>query len=140
MLLEFAMRVRVFDERLKNNPDYKWENIEKLKMRALIGQLKKMEIISNKEKEVLDDFNNKFRNPYLHINLHKMIRGIYASDVKKVNINTNEVSTENHVDISKHRHLWFLAKQFYDKSYVLHVLNFCVDWTNKLMRKTKDED
>lgn len=140
ILLEFAMRVRVFDERLKNDPNSKWEYIEKLKMKVLIGQLRKMKIINNKEREALDDFNDKFRNPYLHINIHKMIKGIYADGVRRVDVNTTEVAVENQINVSKHRYLWFLAKEFYDKSYVLHVLNFCVHWTNKLLKRDRDND
>lgn len=138
VLLEFAMRVRVYEERLKKDPNSDWSYTEQLKMKDLIRQLRKMEIVDDKESEVLDDFNDKFRNPYLHINIHKMIKGIYANDVKRLDIKTNKVSIENDIDVSKHRHLWFLAKKFYDKTYVLHVLNFCVHWTNKLLKKAED--
>lgn len=136
VLLEYAMRVRVFDERLAAHPNSEWEQVEKLKMKGLIGQLRKMKIINKKEKTVLDDFNDKFRNPYLHINLHKMIKGIYADGIKRVDIGTNQATIENQVDVSKHRHLWFLAKKFYDESYVQYVLQFCIHWTNNLLKKT----
>jgi len=139
ILLEFAMRTRVFDERLKNNPNSNWEYVEKLNMRSLIAELKKLGIIDNEEKLVLNDFNENFRNPYLHINIHKMIKGIYAKGVKKVDIKTPKVTVENQLDISKHRHLWFLAKKFYDKSYVLYVLKFCIHWTNRLLKKTEND-
>lgn len=138
ILLEYAMRVRVFEERLKNDKNSKWENIEKLKMKNLIKQLKEMKIINNKEGGALDSFNDKFRNPYLHINIHKMIKGIYANDVRKVDIKTKTMEIKNKVDVSKHPQLWFLAKKFYDRSYVLNVLKFCIDWTNRLLRKTEN--
>ncbi|MBU1088548.1 hypothetical protein KKA02_01545 [Patescibacteria group bacterium] len=135
IMLEFAMRTRVFDERLKKDPNSQWEHVEKLKMRNLIEELKKMGIIDDKERLVLVDFNENFRNPYLHINIHEMIKGIYAKGVKKVDIKTSKMTTEKDLDVSKHRHLWFLGKKFYDRSYVIHVLNFCVHWTNKLLIK-----
>ena len=104
-------------------------------MKNLIGLLKRAGIIDDKEKDALNDFNDNLRNPYLHINIHKMIKGIYADGVKKINTATNEVTVEDNVDASKHRQFWFLAKKIYDKTYVLHVLNFCVHWTNKLLKK-----
>jgi len=88
---------------------------------------------------VLDDFNENFRNLYLHINIHKMIKGIYAKGLKKVDINTAKMTIKNQLDVSKHRYLWFLAKNFYDRSYVLYVLKFCIHLTNKLLRKTKKQ-
>jgi len=135
LLLEFAMRDRLFRERFKKDPNSEWEHVEKLKMKSLIGQLRKAKIIDEKGKIALDDFNDNFRNPYLHINIHKMIRGIYADDVKRVDLNTQTTTVENKVDVSKFRPLWFLAKNFYDKTYVMHVLAFCIHWTNKLLSK-----
>ena len=73
LLLEYALRVRVFDERLKADPNSKWEHLEQIKMKSLIGELRKKGTIDKNGKEVLDDFNDNFRNPYLHINIHKMI-------------------------------------------------------------------
>lgn len=134
LLLEFAMRDKLFQERLKRDPNSKWEQIEKLKMRSLANQLSRIGIISDKEKGVLNDFNDNLRNPYLHINIHKMIQGIYANNVKKVDVNTQTLTVENNMDISKFRHLWFLAKNYYDKTYVMHVLAFCVYWTNRLLK------
>src|SRR3989339_470230 len=139
LLLEFAMRCRLHEERLKNDPNAEWSNVKKLKMKGLITALEKSKIIAKKEKSILDDFNDKFRNPYLHINIHKMITGIYADGIKKVDTNKNEVTIENQVDVSKHRQLWFLAKKFYDRSYVLHVLNFCIHWTNKLLKNNGEQ-
>jgi hypothetical protein len=139
LLLEYAMRVRVYDERLKKDPNSEWEKVERIKMKGLISQLIKMEVIDNKNKQVLDDFNDNFRNPYLHINIHKMIKGIYANDVRKVDIKTKKMEIKNKVDVSKHPQLWFLAKKFYDRSYVLNVLKFCIDWTNRLLRKAKKQ-
>jgi len=135
IMLEYALRICVFEGRLINDPNSKWEDVEKLKMKNLIGFLKRTEIIDDKEKDILNDFNDNFRNPYLHINIHKMIKGIYANGVRKIDTATNEVTVEDNVDVSKHRQFWFLAKKIYDKTYVLHVLNFCIHWTNKLLKK-----
>ena len=58
-------------------------------MRNLSEELKKLGVIDDKEKLTLNDFNKNFRNPYLHINIYKMIRGIYAKGVKKVDIKSS---------------------------------------------------
>ncbi len=67
------------------------------------------------------------------------MRPIYANKVKKVDIKTKKVTEENEVDVSKHPPMWFLAKNFFDRSYVLHVLKFCVGWTNDLLGKKPEE-
>ena len=136
LLLEFAMRTRLYDERLKSDPKAKWEETEKLNMEQLVRRLRHLEIIDEQDKRALNDFNEKFRNPYLHINIHKMVQCIYADNLNKVDISTSEVVRENAVNVSQHRHLWFMAKNFYDKTYVISVLNFCITWTNTLL-KTK---
>lgn len=139
ILLEYAMRICIHDKRLENDPNSKWENTEKLKMKQLITQLKKIEVINKTGRKQLDNFNDKFRNPYLHINIHKMIEGIYANNVKKMNIKTKKVTEENGVDVSKYPYMWFLAKDFYDRSHVMHVLQFCIGWTNDLLKKTSED-
>jgi len=140
VLLEYAMRVRVYNERLIKTPNSDWERVEQLKMKGLINQLIKMKIITSKDGQLLNDFNDNFRNPYLHINIHKMIKGIYANDVRKVDIKTKKMEVKNKVDVSKHPQLWFLAKKFYDRTYVLNVLKFCISWTNKLLVKMENND
>ena len=129
------MRVRVFEERLKNDKNAKWEHVEKLKMRNLISQLRQKEIIDDKGKKALDSFNDELRNPYLHINIHEMIQGIFANNVKVVNTKTGTMTVQNGVDVSKNRQLWFAGKKLFDKTYVFKVLNFCIDWTNKLLKR-----
>ena len=128
----------MFDERLKNDPNSVWENTEKLTMKSLIKNLYKLKVIDNVGKGQLDSFNEKFRNPYFHINIHNMIQGIYADHIKKVDINKKTVSEINGMDVSESPQLWFLAKKYYDKSYVLQVLQFCIGWTNDLLKKNQE--
>lgn len=136
VLLEYAMKIRIFEERRKMDPTSQWEEIEKLNMKSLISRLYKMKIIDENEREILDDFNLKVRNPYLHINIHKLIDGIYANNIQRVDIKTKEVTEENEVDVTKRPELWFMAKNFYDRSRVLDILRFCVKWTNDLLART----
>lgn len=140
LLLEFALRDRLYQEYLKTNPKYLWEQMENVRMKGLIIRLVKRKVITKKEAEILQDFNDKFRNPYLHINVQEMITGIYADNVQSVNIKTGKVTKQNGVDVSKYRQFWFLAKKMYDKTFVLKVLDFCVGWTNNLLRKVEHNE
>lgn len=135
LLLEFTLRDRLYQEYVSTDPKYQWEQMEKIRMKGLISRLAKRKAITRTEAVALHDFNDKFRNPYLHINVQEMITGIYADNIKKVNTKTGEVKIENNVDVSKHRQFWFLAKKVYDKTFVLHVVDFCIGWTNKLLEK-----
>jgi hypothetical protein len=132
-LLEYPMRARLYNERLKKNPNARWDKLEKLTMGALIKKLHDLKIITDEEKEKLSDFNKNLRNPYLHINIHKLSKGVVVAKLPSVNVNTQEVIEMENVEASKHRFLWFAAKRFFDKYHVQAVIDFCVEWTNNLL-------
>ncbi len=134
LLMEFAMRDRLYKERLKHDPNSPWEDLEKLDMDALIQQLFKNSIITKEEKEKLVDFSKNFRNPYFHINIQKLTKGVVIARLPQINVATQEVIELKNVDASKHKFLWFAAKRFFDKYHVIGVVNYCVDWTNKLLK------
>jgi len=134
VLLEYSMRKRIFDERLKKYPNSKWEDIEKSKMKDLIQELRLIKIINKDERIVLDNFNDKFRNAYMHGDIYKMIRGIYINNVKRVDIKTQKINVLNNLEARRYPQFWFLAKNLYDKTYVIEYLNFCIKWTNKLLK------
>lgn len=134
LLLEYAMRDRLFRERLKDDPNSSWEELEKLDMDALIQQLFKRKIISKSEKEKLSDFSKNFRNPYFHINIQKLTKGVVVARLPQVNVRTQEVIELKNVKASEHKFLWFAAKRFFDKYHVIKVVNYCVEGTNNLLK------
>lgn len=133
LLLEYAMRARLYKERLKKNPNADWSKLEELTMGELIWKLFNLKVITEEEKEKLMSFNKQLRNPYLHINIHKLSKGVFIGKLPSVNVNTQEVVELENVEASKHKYLWFAAKKFFDKYHVQSVIDFCVDWTNKLL-------
>ena len=133
LLLEYAMRARLYKEKLKKNPTADWSKLEDLTMGALIWQLFNQKIITEEEKAKLMSFNKQLRNPYLHINIHKLSKGVFISKLPSINVKTQEVIELENVEASKHKYLWFAAKKFFDKYHVQSVIDFCVDWTNKLL-------
>jgi hypothetical protein len=139
LLLEYAMRTRLFNERLKSNPKTEWSDLEKLDMDALIQNLFRLKIVSSDEKIELANFSKTFRNPYFHINMHKLTKDMVIERLPGVNIRTLEKIEMKDVKVSEHRFLWFAAKRVFDKFQAKGVINYCVDWTNKLLRKDENE-
>lgn len=133
LLLEYSMRARLYKERLKKNPNADWNKLENLTMGALIWQLFNQKVITKEEKTRLMNFNKQLRNPYLHINVHKLSKGVFISKLPSINIKTQGVIELENVDASKHKYLWFAAKKFFDKYHVQSVIDFCIYWTNKLL-------
>lgn len=134
MLLEYSLRVRLYKERLKDDPNAEWYVLEGMDMSGLIRSLyKKGSILTDEEKEKLISFSEEFRNPYLHINIQKLVEGIYISKLPSVNADTYEIKEMENVDVAKHRYTWFSAKKFFDKTHLQSVLEFCIGWTNKLL-------
>lgn len=132
-LLEYAMRAALYIERLKSDPQTPWSALEDYQMGKLIGQLRRANLIDDAEKEVLTEFSKTMRNPYLHINIQKMVEGVVIAKVPGVNVHTQEAIELTDVKASEHRFLWFTAKRFFDKYHVQPTIDFCVDWTNKLL-------
>lgn len=140
LLLEYSMRAALYKKRLGNDPNARWDDLEKLQMGGLINQLFKTKIIKNSDdRDLLKDFSDNFRNPYLHINIKKMSENIVIAKLPGVNVGTQEAIEMTDVKVSEHRFLWFSAKRFFDKYHVQSTIDFCVDWTNKLLKEPKNE-
>jgi hypothetical protein len=132
-LLEYAMRAALYAERLKTDPNTPWSALENDQMNRLIGKLRRANLIDEAEKDLLTEFSENMRNPYLHINIQKMSEGIFIEKLPGVNIHTQETIELTDVKVSEHQFLWFTAKRFFDKHHVQPTIDFCVGWTNKLL-------
>jgi hypothetical protein len=137
LLLEYAMRARLYNERLKSNPKTEWADLEKLDMDALIQNLFRLKILSGDEKTALASFSKTFRNPYFHINMHKLTKDMIIERLPGVNIHTLEKIEMRDVKVSDHKFLWFAAKRVLDKFQSKGIIHYCVDWTNKLLGKSE---
>jgi len=135
LLLEYAMRSRLYAEYLKSDPNTEWFNLEKLAMDALVQRLYKLKVIDAYSRDILASFSKDFRNPYFHINVQKMTEGIIIEKLPGFNESTRETINLENVEASKHRFLWFAAKKYFDKYFVQTVIDFCIEWTNTLLKK-----
>ena len=140
LLLEYAMRSRLYNERLKSNPKTEWSDLEKLDMDALIQNLFRLKILSGEEKIGLANFSKTFRNPYFHINMHKLTKDMVIERLPGVNIHTLEKIEMRDVKVSDHKFLWFAAKRVLDKFQAKGVIHYCVNWTNRLLGKELKTD
>ncbi|MBI3485451.1 hypothetical protein HY025_00740 [Candidatus Daviesbacteria bacterium] len=134
ILLEYTLRSRLYSELLKTDSITDWTKLEKLTMGQLIIEVSKLDIIPKEDMEKLKNFNKNIRNPYLHINIQRLTEGIqYSGKLPGVDVNTQEIREMQNVKAKDHRFLWFSAKRFFDKALVQGIIDFCIDWTNKLL-------
>lgn len=134
-LLEYAMRARIFAERLKSEAQFKWSELEKLTMHPLVKELLRLKVITKEQEAILLDFKKTIRNPYLHANFLKLSEGIVVKKLPRVDVGTNKVVEMEDVDAAGNRFLWWAAKRFFDKFWVHPVIDFCFEWTNTLLSK-----
>lgn len=136
-LLEYAMRARIFTEKLKSDAQFKWSELEKLTMHPLVKELFRLKVITREQEATLLDFKKTIRNPYLHANFLKLSEGIVVKKLPRVDIRTKEVVEMKDVDASENRFLWWAAKRFFDKFWVHRVIDFCFEWTDTLLSKKR---
>ena len=134
LLLEYAMRVRVYQERKKTNPKAEWKHIAGLLIKPLSTALLKAGVIDKNQKADLIKFNESIRNPYMHINIYELTKDI-TLDATSVDIVKEEVKIMKNLPVTDHPYLWFAGKKKYDAMNVLPIMRKCVDYVNKLFDK-----
>ena len=135
ILLELALKYRLFEERIKDDPNSKWEHIEQIDFTRTVNDLFAKKVITKKEKAQLDDFNLDTRNPYIHYNIQKLVKDMILQELSSVNIETGEITKLKNVKPSEYPSLWFSAKRVLDKKTIIMVTTFCINWANKLLAK-----
>lgn len=138
ILLELALKDRLFRERQKHNPNYKWDEIEKINFQATIKGLRTLQIISKDEERYLNDFNLSVRNPYIHYNLKKLVENVITSELVNVKTTTAEKQILKDVRIKDYPYLWFAGKKFLDKEQANRTLNFTIGWVNQILTEKND--
>jgi len=129
LLLEYAMRIRVYKERQKADPNAKWEPIAGLLIRPLANILQKSDVITKDQKQDLIEFNENIRNPYMHINIYEITKGM-TLDVTSVNIIKEEVVRIKEFPVTENPPMWFAGKKKYDAMNVISIMKKCVDYVN----------
>lgn len=137
ILLELALKYRLFEERINEDPNSKWEHIEQIDFTKSVNDLFAKKVITKKERTQLDDFNLNTRNPYIHYNIQKLVKDMILQELSSVNIETGEVTKLKNVKPSEYPSLWFSAKRVLDKKTIIIVTTFCINWANKLLAKAQ---
>lgn len=133
VLLELSLKHRLYKERALHNSKYQWEEIEKFNFTNTVSGLKKAGILSNEERDVLNNFNLEVRNPYVHYNIKKLVKDVMIRELPVVKTETGEKEILQNVKLVERPYLWFSGKKFLDESQVNNVLNFCIGWMNKVL-------
>jgi hypothetical protein len=129
LLLEYAMRIRLYEERKKSDQNAKWKDVAGLLIRPLTAALLKAKVINKDQSIELNGFNDKIRNPYMHINIYELTKGL-TIDVTGVNIIKEEVNRIKEFSVTENPHMWFAGKKKYDAKYVLGIMSYCVNYVN----------
>ena len=132
LLLEYAMRVRVYKERQKADPNTEWKDIAGTLIRSLASDLHKARILDKKEKADLIEFNEGIRNPYMHINIYELTKDV-TLDVTSVNIVNEEIKMMKDLPVTDKPFLWFAGKKKYDAISVIPIIKKCVGYVNKIL-------
>jgi len=133
ILLELALKYRLYRERVNSDPNSPWEYIEKMDMTATINELHKKKTISKEEKSKLDNFNDEIRNPYIHYNIKRLIKDMLLEELPEVNTVTGELTIHNNVNPQDYPALWFSAKRVLDEKTIISKVKFCIHWANRLL-------
>ncbi|MDA1079342.1 MAG: hypothetical protein O2840_01475 [bacterium] len=131
LLLEYAMRIKFYEKRQKSDPNAHWKDFAKLTIRQLTTPLRKAGVITKAEKNELDDFNDKIRNPYMHINIYELTKDV-TLDVTSANIVKEEIKMMKDLPVTDKPFLWFAGKKKYDAMNVLPIMEKCVGYVNKI--------
>ena len=98
------MRIRVYKERQRADPNAKWEPVAGLLIRPLANALHKSDVINKEQKADLIEFNKNIRNPYMHINIYELTKGM-TLDVTSVNIIKEEVKRIEKFPVTENPHM-----------------------------------
>lgn len=133
ILLEYAMKHKIYEMILETNPDAGWKRVESKDFKWCVEQLKEHGVITENEETDLYDFNTNIRNNYIHYKIRKMISNMYLQELPALNVATGEITIHRDVFVKDMPHLWFSAKKKLDAESVRLISLFCLDWTNKLL-------
>ncbi len=134
LLLEYAMRIRIYKERKRADPKAEWKHVAGLLINPLAHALLKAGIIDKYQKKDLIKFNESIRNPYMHINIYELTKNIKL-DATSVNIVKEEVKIMKDLPVTDYPYLWFAGKKKYDAMNVLPIMRTCINYVNLIFDK-----
>lgn len=110
ILLETALKYRLYDERLKQDPKSKWDHLEQIDFTKTVNDLVKRGVLSKNEKKELDAFNLNTRNPYIHYNIKKLVEDMRLGELTSVDVETGKVTVLKNIKPEDYPSLWFSGR------------------------------
>lgn len=135
ILLELALKYRLYDERLKDDPNSSWDHLEQLDLTKVINDLKLKGVITLEEQGKLNKFNSRTRHDYIHYKIQNLIRDLVAKELPSVDVETLKITVRKDVKAIDYPSLWFSAKRVLDKETIIPKVGFCINWVNKILAK-----
>ncbi len=135
ILLELALKYRLYDERLKDSPNSSWEHLEQIDLTKVVNALKRKGVITSTDKRSLDEFNAGIRNDYIHYKIKSLVKDLIGKELPSVDVETGEITIHRNVKAVDYPSLWFSAKRAVDKETVISKVSYCIDWVNKVLAK-----
>jgi len=135
VLVEFSLKHAIV-KKVQGNTYNKteWDRIESKELGPTIEEARKYNIIDKKMREALTSFKDTVRNPYLHYNIKKITKNVIANNVKKVDVNRQQVEEVN-LHAEDNPIIWGFAKRFVDRETVFKVFNFADSVVKYLFEK-----
>ncbi len=134
VLLDYASKHRLLEEKKRITPDAGWRSVEDLPLGDTIKKLREVSVISKEEEAQLLRFNSEIRNSYMHYKIRELIKDMVIFELPSINIHTGEVTIHKNVDVKTMPHLWFSAKKKLDAKTVNELSTFCIRWVNRFLK------
>lgn len=124
VLVEFSLKHAIVKfNKGKEYDKNEWDRIENIELAEAVIEAKRLGILNDIWVNLLTDFKDNLRNPYLHYNIKKITRNVIAGKTKRLEIATKKV-TEEDIPAEDNPVVWTLAKKFVDREHVLNAFGF----------------
>jgi site-specific recombinase XerC len=136
-MLEQAAKYRLWEEKLKVNPNAGWSAIEGLLLGQAIDELDKYGVLSADEYKELKTINKEVRNAYAHTKILELIKrhGLILEELPSMNVETEEIVIQKNVVAAENPILWAMAKRVLDRDTFVPRVQECMNWVNYLLMK-----
>jgi len=126
ILVEYMLKYAAYKVEVGGFARYdaeKWDEFEKLDFSDAIGRANKNRLLTKEARKSLNEFRERYRNPYNHYNIKKITSPYYAKDLPILNTNTGEVEIQD-VAAEDNPIIQAQVKPFADADNIFDVLAF----------------
>jgi hypothetical protein len=140
ILIEYALKHTTF---IKESGGYqktdqsRWDKFEEMNLNDAIKCAKGAGLIDDEWAEKLHSFRDTIRNPYAHLNIKKITKGVIARKVKRLNLTTEKIEVVD-IPAKDNPTIQALAKPKMDEDYVFPVFYFANEVVTHLLLKIEE--